>query len=387
MNITRINLNNFRNFTPKTQIDLPRSGLLIAAAPNAVGKTNFLESIAVLLRGKTWRAKMGECVKWGEEGFFLEGDMERQKHDDTQVTIYYHQPTKKLRIEEDGVPASPVSFYTHYPFVMLVPEDTFLLSRGPSQRRNFINHVLVSHPGYISSLVQYYRVLRQRNTALKNATSYNDVSVWTDMLAEHASVLWRHRQNLASYWDNKINEMYRKLSSEERRFNISLSPGTKKTDNFKEEIKQAFSFEKRYGHTLYGPHRDDIIITTNDKPVTTTMSRGQLKSLVISLKVLSHHYIKQVAKEEPLLLLDDVLSELDEKRQVALLENLPQTQTILTCTSIPGSLKNRSGGYILDLNSIIKNQPENTQKTANDRENHPEPEEEQVGEDRISIRS
>lgn len=354
MDLTRISLTNFRNFSSKTEIELPRAGLLVAAAPNAVGKTNFLESIVVLLRGKTWRARIRECTKWGEDGFLLEGNVERQGFDDSRVAVRYHQPTRKLRIEEDDIPASVVSFYAHYPFIAFVPEDTFLLSRGPAQRRNFINHVLVCHPGYVSSLVQYHRVLKQRNVALKKAKNINEISTWTDLLAEHAATVWRHRDSLVSYWSKKINRMYNSLSGEERTFDIRLAFGVRDRDSFVKELNQAFRFESRFGHTVYGPHRDDVIVTTNQKPVATALSRGQLKSLIMALKVLSHRYVHQITKEEPILLLDDALSELDEKRQVALIENLPSTQTILTCTTLPETLQGRTGVYLLDLRSIIQ---------------------------------
>lgn len=354
MDLIKISLTNFRNFSSKTEIELPRAGLLVAAAPNAVGKTNFLESIAVLLRGKTWRARVQECIKWGEESFVLEGEVERQGFNDSRVAVRYHEPTRKLRIEEDGVPASVVSFYAHYPFIIFVPEDTFLLSRGPAQRRNFINHVLISHPGYVSSLVQYHRVLKQRNIALKRANDIGDISAWTDLLAEHAMAVWRHRDTLVSYWGKKIGSMYSSLSGEDRVFDVKIAFGVRDRDNFVNELNQAFRFERKFGHTIYGPHRDDVVVTTNKKPVTTALSRGQLKSLIIAFKVLSHRYVRQITKEEPILLLDDALSELDEKRQVALIENLPDTQIILTCTTLPETLRDRKGVYLLDLSSIIQ---------------------------------
>lgn len=364
MDLVRINLTNFRNFSPKTTIELPRAGLLVAVAPNAVGKTNFLESIMVLLRGKTWRARIQECVKWGEDSFLLEGEIERQQDNDSRVAIRYHKPSHKTRIEEDGLPASVVAFYAHYPFIMFVPEDTFLLSRGPAQRRNFINHVLVCQPNYISALVQYHRVLRQRNEALKKARSAADISTWTDLLVEHATSVWRHRDNLVTYWNDKINEMYHGLSGEEKEFSISLAFGTRDRERLVDELNQAFRLEHRYGYTLYGPHRDDLVVLMKQKRVATALSGGQMKSLVLALKILSHRYVRQVTKEEPLLLLDDVFSELDDKRQMTLVKNLPNTQTIITCTALPEALRHREGVYLLDLRSIIQEKDREKKETG-----------------------
>jgi DNA replication and repair protein RecF len=197
-------------------------------------------------------------------------------------------------------------------------------------------------------------VLRQRNEALKKASAVTDISAWTDLLVEHANSIWRHRENLVSFWNDQINDMYYGLSGEKREFSVSMVFGVRDRERLLEEINQSFRLERRYGYTLYGPHRDDLVVLTKNKKVTTVLSGGQMKSLVIALKILSHRYMKQVSKEEPLLLLDDVFSELDENRQVTLIENLPATQTIVTCTSLPASLRHRKGVYFLDLRSIIQ---------------------------------
>ncbi|MCH8748634.1 hypothetical protein IH781_02690, partial [Patescibacteria group bacterium] len=165
MNITSLTLHNFRNFWQSPEIDLPRGALLVAAAPNATGKTNFLESLVVLLRGKSWRGATEDCVRWGQESFTVRGEVEHGGIK-SQLAVRYHRPTKKLRIEEDGSPASPITFFSHYPFILFLPEDSFLFAGGPALRRNFLNQTLVCSPAYVSALVQYQRALRQRNAAL-----------------------------------------------------------------------------------------------------------------------------------------------------------------------------------------------------------------------------
>jgi DNA replication and repair protein RecF len=352
MDIKWLSLTNFRNLKSGGEIELPNGGLLVAAAPNATGKTNFLESVAVLLRGKSFRARVDECVGWGEDSFIVQGEIERGGEKNSVAVRYYH-PSRKMRIEEDGAPASVVAFYSHYPFVLFLPEDTFLLSRGPAQRRNFLNHILVCHPHYVAALVQYHRALRQRNAALKKAKSFSDIQAWTEILVEQAETVWHHRGNFVSFINSRISDMYGRLSGEKRLFEVELTYGASQADGFMKELEKSFSYERNLGYTVYGPHRDDMIIATDDREAQSVLSRGQTRSLVIALKVVAHSYMGQITKEEPLLLLDDVLSELDERRREALLENLPKTQTLLTCTTVPETLRARDDVYLLDLRSIV----------------------------------
>ncbi len=353
MNVKNLSLLNFRNLAKVEEVQFPQDGLLVAAAPNAMGKTNFLEGVSVLLRGRSWRARtLEECITWGEDGFTLRGEAGGESGT-RSIGVKYHQPSRKLRIEEDGEPVSAVKFYSHYPMVLLLPDDTFLLKRGPSSRRNFLNQVLVTHPQYLSALVQYYRILKQRNWALKNAGDAADVQNWTELLAKQAEVLWRYRESFTSMIGVQLTEGYGQLSDQYCRLGITLKKGAEHPEDFVGELTGAFSRERRFGHTTRGPHRDDLVISAEGWPVQASFSGGQMKSLIVALKLIAHNYLTQVTGEKPVLLLDDVLSELDEGRQKALVRNLPSTQAILTCTSLPSGLQNRNDVYLLDLRSII----------------------------------
>ncbi len=200
--------------------------------------------MVVLLRGKSWRAKLNECVQWGEEYFLLKGEVVNGAiGNKEQLAVRYHVPSKKLRIEENGAPASVVSFYTHYPFILFVSEDSFLLSQGPASRRNFVNQALISHQQYISSLVQYHRSLKQRNMALRSARKFQDIENWTDILVEHALTLWRHRENFTNFINSQINDMNRQLSGENNQFAVRLAHGVNDTNKYKEELYRAFPHE------------------------------------------------------------------------------------------------------------------------------------------------
>lgn len=354
MQITKLSLYNFRNFTEVQEISIPSDSLLVAAAPNTIGKTNFLEALAMLVRGKSWRASQKECVKWGADSFIVRGEIKRGVGL-ASVAVRYHSPTKKLRFEEDGVPISPVTFYAQYPFVLFVAEDTFIFSRSPAGRRNLMNAALVSHPTYVSALVQYQRTLKQRNASLRSAGSANDILMWTELLAEHAAVIWKYRQQLADFINTHLSANYALISGDDQKLTATLERGVEDDTAYTDILTKSFSLEQRYGYTLYGPHRDDLLVMTSGKSLPSAFSQGQMRGVIIALKFCLHRYLTNITGEYPLLLLDEVLSELDQGRQEKLLNNLPAGQVLLTCTEVPEVLRGREKVHLLHLESIIAN--------------------------------
>ncbi len=353
MRIHSLSLHNFRNFVRVDEVGFPAAPLLVAAAPNATGKTNFLEAIIMLLRGRSFRSANEECVTWGADYFLVQGVVEREEVK-VRLSAQYHTPSRKLRIEENGAPASPVTFYSQYPYILFLPDDAFMFDRGPAVRRNFLNTTLVASSHYLSAVVQYHRALRQRNAALKAAQKANDLAAWTELLINHATLVWSHREGLIKYLNGRINELYYELFGEQRHFAVQFVPGSPEPENFSRHLKAAWPHEKRYKYTLYGPHRDDLQVLVDGRPATAALSRGQIRGLVIALKVAAFRFVKQVTKQEPLLLFDEILSELDESRQEALLHHLPAAQTLLTCTSLPVGIGRREGVHLLDLRKIIR---------------------------------
>lgn len=351
MKILSFSAHQFRNFKHIDPIEFPAAPLLVILAPNASGKTNFLEAIVVMLRGKSFRAQAVDLVMWGEDNFVVRGEVE---HVDGKsvVAVEYRVPQKIFRIEENSAPVSPVTFFGRYPFVLFLPEDTFLFTRGPSGRRNFINTSLATSRAYLANIVQYHRVLRQRNAALKKADDVGEIAVWTDLLITHANEVWAHRQLFVSYLAIHVPGIYADLFLEHLDISISFVPGAPMVESFREFLSDAWQYEKRYRYTIYGPHRDDIVVHVNGKRAEDTMSRGQLRGLVIAMKVAAYGYIQQLVGHNPLLLFDEVLSELDAVRQKNLLAHLPATQTILTCTSIPEEVKKRSDVFVLDVRPL-----------------------------------
>lgn len=356
MKIATLTLQNFRNFREVEEVRFSPTGLLVVATPNAVGKTNFLESIYFLLRGKSFRAQTVECVQWGADFFSIRATVSTQAGAAT-LAATYDKGKKVLALQENGVPTSLTTFYSHYPFILFLPEDTFMFARGPAARRNFLNTTLAALPHYFSALVQYHRVLRQRNAALKNARVATDIEVWDQLLVEYAELLWDQRRLFVQFMSTHLPRVYKEIGGSSEVVEIRFIPGAADVKDFRTILAQSFAQESRYKHTLYGAHRDDFAIWQDGHQVQTALSRGQTRLLTIALKIVAYQYIKQITKEEPLLLLDEVLSELDDATQHALLNHLPKTQTLLTCTKLPRELRDHVGAHMIDLRALLQPTP------------------------------
>lgn len=350
MYLSELSLKNFRNFIDTEVSDLA-PGLSVVVAPNATGKTNFLEAVYVLLRGKSFRASHEECVKWGEEFFTLRGSISGDTT--THLGLQYHTPSRRLRIEEDRNPVSPVSLYTSYPLVLFLPDDTFLFLRGPGMRRNFMNQALGVSTQYLSSIVNYNRVLRQRNGALKRAVDAPDIDNWTELLVEQAESVWASREAFVLFLNHRTGDIYRDLFGGTQVVTVTLSQGLPDGTDLQDALQGAWEYEKRYRYTFYGPHRDDVEVLVDGRPAKAVLSRGQNRLLVVALKLATLQYIVKTTQKVPIVLLDEVLSELDESRQQLLLEHMPTSQVLLTSTEIPQSIVNRSDVKALDLRSIL----------------------------------
>lgn len=351
MYISSFSLRNFRSFTD-VQIEGVSPTLSVIAAPNATGKTNFLEAIHIVLRGKSFRASHETCVRWGEDLFFLKAVIEHGESQ-SQIHAQYHIPSRRLRIEENRVPVSPIALYTEFPLILFLPDDTFLFLRGPSMRRNFLNQALSSSPSYLSAIVQYSRALKQRNTALKTAKSAEDIAHWTALLSEHAASIWAVRDTLVSFMNHRLPGIYHSLFGGSEEVTVTLSRGLPDKTDLATALAGGWEYEQRYRYTLYGPHRDDLEVLVDGRPVQHSLSRGQMRMLVLALKLVVFQFMKKVGGAAPIVLLDEVLSELDGERQQHLLAHLPEAQVFLTCTEVPVAVKKRSDAKVLNLQELL----------------------------------
>ncbi len=310
--IHKIALSNFRNFKNKT-FDFSE-GINVINAPNASGKTNVLEAIFMLSLGKSFKTrKIDECIKYGE-------NIGRVSIDGLEVVITKDVagwPKKRLLV--NGVPRRLIDFAGNIKTVLFAPQDLELITDGPSLRRNFLDNVLcVTDREYRRSLLSYEKGVRQRNRLLlqirDNNAARSGLLFWNQLLIKNGDVISNARRNLIEYINNlsKCNLEYDPSSISEARI---------------EQYKDA---EVASATTLVGPHRDDFIFLKDGRNIASFGSRGQQRMEVLYLKLAELAYVEEKTNVKPILLLDDIFSELDHKHREIVMEAVVNHQVIIT---------------------------------------------------------
>lgn len=344
MYITNLCLNDFRNYkTLELQFG---QNLNIIYGNNAQGKTNILEAIFICAFGKSYRTNRdNEIIRFGEQKYKI--SLEYKKRDiRTKIEISYTKnEKKKLKINE--IPEKKLSSLVgRFNAVIFSPEDLLVIKEGPSNRRRYIDMALSQlKPSYLYTLQQYSKVIYQRNLVLKNMQENkkfsNTLDIWDLNIAELGSKIMLYRNEYIKKLNTFAKESHLKMTERSENLNIRYSPSIKITemDDFN-KLKNDFynTLEKNrdkdliMSATSYGPHKDDYIIEINDKNVKLYGSQGQQRSAVLSLKLAEIEIIKEIQEDYPVLLLDDVMSELDKTRQEFLLKDAGKIQTFITCT-------------------------------------------------------
>lgn len=326
------------------------NGTNLLLGQNAQGKTNAVEGIYLFARGKSFRrGDERDLVKFGAEGFNVSICYEDRNGENTLEYAIYGRERKR---KKNGYKLSRASeMIGNFRAVLFSPDDLTLVKGGPDERREFLN-VAISQcfPTYISLYTDYKRALENRNALLKNASKglyfdERELDAWSLSLAEYASYIYIERRKYI-----KKLEVYAKsfmYSISDGKEDLEISYKSDITDDIseldreiiKEEYVKIFKDnivrERGAGVTLFGPHREDIIIKINGKDARIYSSQGQQRSIVLSLKMAEGEVSRELFSEYPVFLFDDVLSELDEKRQNFVLEGMRDRQIIITsCESI-----------------------------------------------------
>lgn len=334
MTLTDITLYNFRSYEEAKFSFAP--GVTIIAGPNGSGKTNILEAIYTLCVGKSFRDSDSDLTRfeapwWRVEGL-VDGSTKRDvRFDPTK------QPSKQLVV--DDAKKSRFTYREQLPVVLFEPEDLRLIDGSPTKRRDFLDRILVQlSPGYRRHLRAYERSLIQRNNLLKQS-HHRDIEdtlfVWDVALAEHGAELIEGRRHLVEQINTQLSDLYSRIAGAEFAVEMKyLTPIGKKdtTSSLLAHLKRASQNDRMRGYTSVGPHRDDLLLTINGKDAATSASRGEVRSIVLSLKLIEANIYSQQYETPPLLLFDDVFSELDETRRAQLLEAQNGMQLILTTT-------------------------------------------------------
>ena len=336
MFVKSLELKNYRNYE-KLHIEFD-SGTNILYGDNAQGKTNILESIYVCATSKSHRgSKDKEIIHLGTEESHIKLLVDK-KGVETRIDMHLKK-NKTKGIAIGGLPIRKTSeLFGNINVVFFSPEDLNIIKNGPSERRRFLDMELCQMDRvYTANLVGYNKVLSQRNSLLKELpfrSEYEDMlPVWDAQLIKYGQELMKIRKNFIGELNDIIRKSHERLTGGTEKILISYEPDTE-PEHFPEVLLLSREKDKKNKVSTRGPHRDDIIFLVNGIDIRKFGSQGQQRSAALSLKLSEIEMIKKEMKDSPVLLLDDVLSELDGNRQNHLLESIEGIQTMITCTGL-----------------------------------------------------
>jgi DNA replication and repair protein RecF len=352
MAITDIRLQNFRSY--EDDFFELSSGVNIIVGPNASGKTNLLEAVLVLARGGSYRAKDAELVRFDAEWARLDA------HDDAgkeRTVKIQRQPagTYKKSFEIEEKVYLRLSQQKMLPLVLFEPNHLLMLSGSPELRRSYLDDLLEQTvPGFGTTRRQYRRVLAQRNALLKQGlqVAQPQMFVWNVRLSELAGQIVRERLGLLERINNVASSVYGGISdnaeSEVRLEYATSLPQDHYESALLKKYEHSLERDSLLGFTTAGPHRDDLEVYLNGHPSQESASRGESRTIILTLKVIELQLIESSREQSPILLLDDVFSELDGRRRHALTNFLQSYQTFITTTDADVVVK-----HFMDACNII----------------------------------
>jgi DNA replication and repair protein RecF len=349
MFIEQLALTNYRNYTSLDLSFSPQINVLIGE--NAQGKTNVMEAIYVLSMAKSHRTSNDrDLIRWDEEYGKIEGSVQR-KYGRLPLELVISKKGKRARVNH--LEQNRLSLYIgQLNVVMFAPEDLNLVKGSPSVRRRFLDMEIGQiSPVYLHDLLTFQKILRQRNAILRDnrgKSNFNDVmfDVYTEQYIQVAVQIIRKRfyfMELLQKWAEPIHKgISRGMESLKVTYGTLKGIESGQTQEEMESVLEQRLLEMRQreldrGITLIGPHRDDLHFFVNGYDIQTFGSQGQQRTTALSLKLAEIELVKQEVGESPVLLLDDVLSELDDYRQSHLLNTIQgEVQTFVTTTNIAG---------------------------------------------------
>jgi len=333
MHIKKIKLNNFRNYNEQ-EINLNKN-INIFYGDNGEGKTNIIEAIFLCSIGKSFRtSKDKELIKFEKESASIYLEYER-KDRDGKIKIDIND---KKDIFINGIKIKKLSeLLGKINVVIFSPDDIQILKEGPHKRRRFLD-IMISQlrPSYLYNLNMYNKTLEQRNNYLKQIKIENKnqemLEIWDEKLAEYGEKIFIYRNEFIEKIKNKIFDIYYNIINKKENIKIEYISNCENKEEYLKLLKERRKLDIIKGFTTKGIHRDDFMIYINNELVNIYGSQGQNRTAILSLKISELQVIYDEIGEEPILLLDDFMSELDEKRRKSFLENIKNNQVIITCT-------------------------------------------------------
>jgi DNA replication and repair protein RecF len=343
MIVKSLELMNFRNYNHLNMNF--SSGTNILFGENAQGKTNILEAIYLCGTTKSHRgSKDKEMISFQKEEAHIRVLLEKNS-----ISHKIDLHIKKNKTKGVAIDAIPIKrqgdLFGMLNLVFFSPEDLYIIKNGPSERRRFLDLELCQlDKVYLFHLTNYNKALAQRNNLLKqisfNRNLLDTLYIWDSKLVEYGKFIIQTRNEFIGHLNELVNDIHKRLTGGKENLILKYEPNVNKSDF---ETKLRYSVEKDLAlkMTNVGPHRDDFSFLLGSVDLRKYGSQGQQRTAALSLKLAEIELVKSVIKDNPILLLDDVLSELDRQRQTHLLNNIGNIQTLITCTGLEEFVNHR----------------------------------------------
>ena len=342
MVIRSIELQNFRNYE-QLEISFDEQTNILYGE-NAQGKTNVLEAACVSATTKSHKGSYDkEMLRFGQSEAHIRTFVQR-KDRDFQIDIHLKKNHAK-GIAINQVPIKKASdLFGVLNIIFFSPEDLNIIKNGPSERRRFVDLELCQLDKiYLSDLTNYNKVLKQRNKLLKDISFRPDLKetlfAWDEQLVAYGKKIIKRRQEFVQKLNELVYDIHKNLSGNREELILKYEPDVEDIF-FYDELIRSKEKDIKYAQTSVGPHRDDISFLLNEIDIRKFGSQGQQRTAALSLKLSEIELVKSSIGDTPVLLLDDVLSELDSNRQNYLLGSIHDIQTIITCTGLDEFIKN-----------------------------------------------
>ena len=328
MYIESVQLKNFRNYQ-SLELEFDQ-GTNILFGDNAQGKTNVLEAVYLCGTTKSHKgSKDREMIHFDEEESHIRMIVKKE-HISYKIDMHLKK-NKAKGIAINGIPIKKArELFGIVNFVFFSPEDLNIIKNGPGERRRFLDMELCQLDRiYLNDLANYNRIVNQRNKLLKDLAFQPELQdtmdIWNQQLASHGKKIIEKRYSFVKELNELIQKIHQNLTGGTEKLEVTYEPNVE-SNNFEGELQLRT--------TTVGPHRDDLCVTVNGIDIRRYGSQGQQRTAALSLKLAEIYLVKKLIKDTPVLLLDDVLSELDRNRQNYLLDSIHDIQTLITCTGL-----------------------------------------------------
>ncbi len=329
--ITDIHLQNFRSYKDSSFDIGDKVNIIIGQ--NGSGKTNLLESIMMITKGSSYRAKDPHLLLLGSKWSRIEAHTPDQTRI-LKITQDQDKTAKKFEINTQII--SRLKLEHTIPIVLFEPNHLQLLAGSPEARREYLDDILSqTKPGYKQLIIKYKRLVAQRNNLLKNPpVNKHSIFAWNVQLSGMGGKIFRFRQELITAINQDITNIYRSISKNDDQIELKYISEFD-SNNYETKLLHSledYSQDQMRGYTLHGPHRDDFKIFINGHEFSAVASRGETRTTLLALKLIEAKIIEDYTNKKPILLLDDVFGELDQQRRKLLTNKIKDYQSFITTT-------------------------------------------------------